>query len=154
MSYSFNDLCAKGNYDDIEEAIDNDNIYIDLDEGLDTASWNGHDNIVELLLKEGAENYNKAYENACKFNYENMGDMIIDYVTNNTYIYSEELEELLKTACKYGKGHTINLYGCKNITNKGLENLKGVNTINVYGCINITNKGLEHLKGIQTINIY
>ena len=59
--------------------------------------------------------------------------------------------------------HTINLSGCNQITDKGLQylndpmflsdNLKGVHTINLSGCYHITDKGLQYLKGVHTINL-
>ena len=50
--------------------------------------------------------------------------------------------------------HTIDLEGCKQITDVGLEHLKGVHTIKVWGCKKITDVGLEHLKGVHTINLW
>jgi hypothetical protein len=44
---------------------------------------------------------------------------------------------------------TINLYSCKQITDKGLEHLKGVQTIVLSICNQMTHKGLEHLKGAK-----
>jgi len=32
--------------------------------------------------------------------------------------------------------------------------LKGVHTINLSGCNQVTDAGLEHLKGAHTINLY
>ena len=42
---------------------------------------------------------------------------------------------------------------CQNITDKGLEYLKGVHTINL-GYTKITDKGLEYLKDVHTINLW
>ena len=55
---------------------------------------------------------------------------------------------------EYLKGvRTINLFDCKEITDKGLEYLKSVHTINLSYCNQITDKGLEYLKSVHTINL-
>ena len=57
---------------------------------------------------------------------------------------------------EYLKGvHNINLIST-NITDDGLENFKGYapHTINLRNCQKITDKGLEYLKGVHTINLW
>src|SRR5579864_2400236 len=49
--------------------------------------------------------------------------------------------------------HTINLSGCQQITDHGLEFLEGVHTIILYNCDGITDCSLEFLKGVHTINL-
>ena len=40
---------------------------------------------------------------------------------------------------------------CYQVTDQGLENLKGANTINLWNCDQITGKGLGNLKGAKII---
>ena len=56
----------------------------------------------------------------------------------------------LKRNIKYFK---FNFRKNNQITNKGLEYLKGVHTINLDNCNQITDKGLEYLKGVHTIDL-
>lgn len=47
--------------------------------------------------------------------------------------------------------HTLDLLGCNEITDKGLQHLKGIHTLSVRYCNQITDRGLEHLKGIRNL---
>jgi len=38
-----------------------------------------------------------------------------------------------------------------NVTDAGLEHLKGVHTIDLSGCDQVTNAGLKHLKGVHMV---
>ena len=59
--------------------------------------------------------------------------------------------------------HTIDLCGCSQITDQGLQylsysallsgKLKGVYNINLSSCFKITDQGLQYLKGVHTINL-
>ena len=50
--------------------------------------------------------------------------------------------------------HMIDLSWCNQVTDAGLEHLKGVHTIILSGCDKVTDAGLEHLKGVHTINLF
>ena len=68
-------------------------------------------------------------------------------------IYSINLSDtnITDKGLEYLKGvHIIDLSGCQMITDKGLEYLKGVHTINLEST-KITDKGLQYLKGVHTI---
>ena len=53
---------------------------------------------------------------------------------------------------KFIKYHKIDLE-LSQITNKGLEHLKGVHTVDLGGCKEITDKGLEMLRKSGTVEI-
>ena len=74
------------------------------------------------------------------------------FMLNNTNITDKGLETF-KELPKGLAPHTINLWNCQSITDKGLEYLKGVHTITLWNCKSITDKGLEYLKGVHTINL-
>jgi len=49
--------------------------------------------------------------------------------------------------------HTINLTWCEKVTDAGLKYLNGVHEINLSDCEQVTNAGLKHLKGVHTIDL-
>lgn len=44
---------------------------------------------------------------------------------------------------------SINLTGCRGISDEGIKFLKGIKTIVLYNCDQITDESLKHLKGIE-----
>ena len=74
------------------------------------------------------------------------GEDVITFAQTGYFgVFEKILRRHVRSAIRFDSSH--------NVTDAGLEHLKGVHTIILSGCDKVTDAGLEHLKGAHTISL-
>ncbi len=104
---SFYDICKTGNIDEVLRIIMKENFnYWDLNWGLTGACLNGHIEIVNLMIKYGADDWNGGLTSACSGGYIEIVKLMID---KNAADESTNWNGGLAYACHGGHREIINL---------------------------------------------
>ena len=82
--------------------------------------------------------------------------LLNSYILNPNTQISITLSECIITDCcikRVEDVHTLNFYGCENITDEGLKRLGNCHTLDLSWCEHITDDGIKHLGKVHTLNL-